>query len=140
MTPPFPKDHLPSLLAVRHARAPDVYAGEQEQPYDVDEMPVPRGEFEAEVLFRGEMASHGAQLTNDHEDRADDYMRAMESGRHKEGGAVNVSTEVKMRMRIFISLHSRESQAKKDCEDQTPFQSLPIIFKQRVMRPGHRGT
>src|SRR5437660_1205765 len=42
------------------ARAPDVDAGEQEQPDHVDEVPIPGGELEAEVLGRGELAKIGA--------------------------------------------------------------------------------
>ena len=108
VTPPFPKDHLPSLLAVRHARAPDVYAGEQEQPYDVDEMPVPGSKFEAEVLFRGEVASQCAEQANDQEDRADDDVGSMEARRHEEGGAVDVAAEMESRVRIFVGLYTRE--------------------------------
>ena len=34
-------------------RAPHIDAGEEEQPDDVDEMPVPGGRLEAEMLARG---------------------------------------------------------------------------------------
>src|SRR2546430_4044297 len=46
---------LRSVRGVRHgfpAAEPDVDADEQEQPHHVDEVPVPGGEFEAEVLLR----------------------------------------------------------------------------------------
>ena len=39
----------------RAAPAPDVDAGEQEQPHHVDEVPVPGGELEAEMLLRREV-------------------------------------------------------------------------------------
>ena len=45
---------LGSMGGVRHRRgavAPDIDADEQEQPHHVDEMPVPGGEFEAEMLL-----------------------------------------------------------------------------------------
>ena len=41
---------------MRQTGTPDIDAGEQEQPHHVDEMPVPGGEFEAEVLGRREVA------------------------------------------------------------------------------------
>ena len=42
------------------AAAPHVDRGEQEQPHDVDEVPVPGRELEAEVLGRREVAEVGA--------------------------------------------------------------------------------
>ena len=44
------------------ACAPHIYAGEQEQPHHVDEMPIPGGELEAEMLFRREVTCDGARL------------------------------------------------------------------------------
>src|SRR6185437_5450630 len=73
------------------AGAPDIDADEQEQPHHVDEVPVPGGEFEAEVLGRGEMAGVGAQQAHDQEDGADQHMETMEPGRHEEGGAVDIA-------------------------------------------------
>src|SRR6266852_8855852 len=52
-----------SMRAVRHgfrAVAPDIDADEQEQPDHVDEMPVPGGEFEAEMLRRRKVPGIGA--------------------------------------------------------------------------------
>src|ERR1700730_17909632 len=60
--PPYHK-RIRSMRAVRHgfcAVPPDIDADEQEQPHDVDEMPVPGGEFETEMLSRGKMPGIGA--------------------------------------------------------------------------------
>src|SRR3989304_9825923 len=73
------------------AGAPHIYAGKQEQPHHIDEMPVPGGEFEAEMLGGREGAVERAQQADDQEDRADDHMRAVEPGRHEEGGAEDVA-------------------------------------------------
>src|SRR5687768_6278608 len=70
--------------------APDVDADEQEQPDDVDEVPVPSGRLEAEMLLRLEMALIGADQADDQEDRADDHMGAVEAGRHEEGRGVDI--------------------------------------------------
>src|SRR6187551_2723528 len=101
-------------------------------------MPVPCGEFEAEVLFRREVAGQCAQQTDDQEDRADDYMRAVETGRHKERGAVDIAAEVEVRVRILEGLHAGEGEAKQDGEDEAPFEALPVVLKKRVMRPSDR--
>src|SRR5262249_60849995 len=103
-------------------------------------MPVPGRKFEAEMLFRAEVARHRARQADNQEDRADDYVSAVEAGRHEKSGAIDVTTEVEVRMRIFVSLHAGESQAQQDCEDQTPFQSLPVVSQQGMMRPRYRGA
>src|SRR5262249_29254275 len=72
------------LLGVRHARAPHIYAGKQEQPYNVNEVPVPGGKFEAEMLLRAKVAGHRAQQTDDQEDRADDDVGPVEARGHEE--------------------------------------------------------
>src|SRR5262245_9324166 len=123
---------------MRRARSPNVYAREEEQPYDVDEMPVPGGEFEAEMLFGGEVACQRSEQTNDEENRADDHVGTMKACRHEKRGAVNVAFESEVRVRVFVSLHAGEGEAERDGKDQAPFQSLPIIFKQSMVRPGHR--
>src|ERR1700694_2567089 len=102
------------MRAVRHgfrAVAPDIYAGEQEQPHHVDEMPVPGGEFEAEMLLRIEMTGHGADQTNDQEDGADDDMGTVEASRHEESSAVDIAFETEGGVRIFIGLHAGKRQA-----------------------------
>ena len=47
---------LPSVSRSRRPSRPDIDADEQEQPDDVDEMPVPGGRLEAEMLLRREVA------------------------------------------------------------------------------------
>src|SRR3954453_12533832 len=78
----------PRSPRVRRApAAPDVDADEQEQPHDVDEMPVPGRRLEAEMLLRGEVAFVRADQADDQEDRADDDVGAVEARRHEEGRA-----------------------------------------------------
>src|SRR5687768_57302 len=90
------------------ARAPDIDAGEQEQPDHVDEVPVPGGELEAEMLGRRELAHVGTDQAHGEEDGADDDMRAMEAGRHEKGRAIDVAFEGKSGMAVFIRLHGGE--------------------------------
>src|SRR3954470_7541078 len=76
-------------LRMRHACAPNIYAGEQEQPYDVDEVPVPGGKFEAEMMGRAEMALERPHQADDQENRTDDDVCAMEASRHEKRRAVD---------------------------------------------------
>src|SRR5689334_5804166 len=71
--------------------APHIDAGEQKQPHDVDEVPIPSREFKPEMLRRLELSCHGAQQADDEKDRADDHMGAVESGRHEKRGAIDVA-------------------------------------------------
>ena len=62
-TLPF-TDHAGSgvsqLPGVR-AGTPDIDAGKQEEPDDVDEVPIPGGEFKSEMLRRLEVTGQGAE-------------------------------------------------------------------------------
>ena len=133
--------HLHARLVrggVRRPGAPDIYAGEQEQPHHVDEVPVPSGEFEAQVLFRGKLARQCPDQADDQEDRADDDMGAVEPRRHEECRPVDVLREVERRLGVFISLHAGETQTQRNGEDEPPFEALAVIMQQRMMRPGDR--
>src|SRR5712675_35675 len=66
------------------ARTPHINAGEQEDPDNVHEMPVPGGEFKCEMLRRSEMAEIRADQAHDQKRRADDDMETVEAGRHEE--------------------------------------------------------
>src|SRR5438270_12691814 len=85
----------------RAPAAPDVERREQEQPHDVDEMPVPRSGLEAEVLPRREVAAVGADQADAKEDGADDDVETVEAGRHEKGRAVDASFEGERRVGIF---------------------------------------
>src|SRR6476646_110111 len=71
------------------AGAPDIDPGEEEQPYHVDEMPIPGGGLETEMTCRREMSRNGPAQTHDQEDRADDHVHAMETRGHEERRAVD---------------------------------------------------
>src|SRR5215471_14771718 len=98
--------------------APDVDADEQEQPDHVDEMPVPGGEFEAEMLGWGKMAAIGTDQADDQEDRPDQHVEAVETGRHEEGGAIDVAGEAERGVGIFPGLHAGEARTQQDGQDQ----------------------
>src|SRR5688500_6385130 len=95
----------------RAGRAPAVDAGEQEQPYHADEMPVPRGGFEAEMLRRREVAEECAHQADGEEARSDDHVEAMEAGGHEKRRAVDAASEGKRCVRVFIGLNASEQRA-----------------------------
>src|SRR5262249_35746015 len=100
------------------ARTPYIDAGEQEDPHHVDEVPVPGGEFETEMLRRREMPEIGTDQAYDQEGRADDHVGAVEPGRHEESGAVDVSAEIERRVTVLVGLHAGERQSQRDRQDQ----------------------
>src|SRR3954468_16108651 len=100
-----------SMRAVRHglrAMSPDVDAGEQEQPDHVDEVPVPGGEFEAEMLVRLEVPGIGPDQADQQEDGADQHVEAVKAGGHEEGSTIDVAGEGERGVAVFIGLHTGE--------------------------------
>ena len=69
----------------KHQVRNDVDKGEEEQPHDVNEVPVPGRELEAEMLLGRHAARHQTNEADRKEDRSDDDVRTMETGRHEEG-------------------------------------------------------
>src|SRR5688500_10177945 len=144
MPPPPATAHLPSReregrnssMRRRAPAAPDIDGDEQEQPHDVDEVPVPGGRLEPEMLLGGEVALVGADQADGQEDGADDDMGAVEAGRHEEGGAVDVALKVERRVDIFITLDEAEQQAEEDGAPQALLQPLAVAMDQRMVRPG----
>src|SRR5450756_1056481 len=132
ITPPSRNTIARWLLGIRHTGAPHIYAGEQEQPHHVDEMPIPGGKLEAEMLLGIEVAGQRADQADDEEDRADDHMGAVEAGRHEEGGAVDVAFEAERRVRVFVGLHAGEGEPEQDGQRQAPVSythlTLPTIY------------
>src|SRR6266849_5780210 len=118
-------------------RTPNIDTGEQEQPNHVDKVPVPGGELESEMLGRSEMAEIGANQADDQECRADDHMRAVKSGGHEKGGAIDVAAEIESGVAVLVSLNAGESETERDGEDKTPFESLAVVLQERVVRPSH---
>ena len=147
--------------------APDIDAGEQEQPHHVDEMPIPGRRFKAEMAGGRELAGNGAAQAHGQEDGADDDMGAMKARGHEEGRTIDgaqiaagnarngqagmgrvgegrqrqmVEAEGERRMGIFIGLDAGEAGAQQH-GDQKPLDgALAVAGLDGVMRPGHRGA
>ena len=71
--------------------APDVDCEEQEQPYNVNEVPVPSSGFETDVLLLREVTTLQTEQADQQEDRSDQYVETVEASRHEEVRAIDVS-------------------------------------------------
>src|SRR3982750_630923 len=88
----------------RAPAAPDVDRREQEEPHDVDEMPIPGRRLKAEMLAGREVTAIGPDQAHDQEDRSDHHVKAVETRRHEESGAVDAAFERERRVCIFPPL------------------------------------
>src|SRR3989304_8691946 len=126
------------LMGVVTAGSPHIDAGEQEQPHHVDEVPVPGGSLEAEMLLRREVAAHRPDQAYRQEDGADNDVEAMEARGHEEGRAVDVVGEAEAGMHVLIGLGGGEQDAQYDGASEPKHETSAIVVEQRMMRPGHR--
>ena len=83
--------------------SPHVNSGKQEEPYHVYKVPVPSGEFKAQMPFRRELAFIRTRQIHCQKERSDDHMKSMEARRQEKGCAVNIVLHGEGRMRIFQS-------------------------------------
>ena len=66
--------------------APDVDRQEEEQPYDIDEVPVPGSSFEADMPRWRKVAFQGAEVADRQEDGANDGDEGEKKEDGEEGG------------------------------------------------------
>ena len=69
--------------------APDVYGCEEEQPHNVNEVPVPSCCFEPDMLLRGEVTLVQTDQANQQEDCSDQNVETVEACRHEEVRAID---------------------------------------------------
>src|SRR3546814_3894174 len=72
------------------------------------------------------------------EDGAHHHVKAVEAGRHEEGGTIDAALEAERRVIIFKRLNGAEHHAKPDGAPQALLRALAVAMDQRVMRPGDR--
>src|SRR5277367_1750097 len=124
----------------RAPRPPDVDAAEQEYPDDVDEMPIPGRELEADVMARRKLADPGPRQTDEQEDDADDDVGAVKSGGHEEGRAIDRVLEAERRVDVFVRLGEDEQNAKGDPEREEILEFLAVALTQLIMGDVDRKT
>ena len=69
---------------------------EEQQPDHVDEVPVPRGRLEGEVMVLVEVALERAPEHHREHDRADRHVRAVEARQHEERRAVDAGRQLQV--------------------------------------------
>ena len=74
---------MPFLVEFGAPAAPDVNAQEKEQPHHINEVPIPSGGFEAEMLAWAEVAFVCSSGADDQEYRSDNDVKAVETRRHE---------------------------------------------------------
>src|SRR3546814_6457042 len=101
-------------------------------------MPVPGSRLEAEVLLWREIAIVEPLQADGEEDGAHHHVKAVEAGRHEEGGTIDAALEAERRVIIFKRLNGAEHHAKPDGAPQALLSDLAVAMEHRVMRPGDR--
>src|SRR6516165_2582707 len=94
--------------------SPPIDADEKEKPDDVDEMPIPGGRLEPEMVVRLEITAPRTKEANRQERRADHHVEAVKAGRHEKGRRVDAAGEAKGRVAVFVGLNRGEAKTEKD--------------------------
>src|SRR5690606_34976481 len=111
--------------------SPPVHGPEQEQPYDVYEVPVPGRRLEAEMMVGREVAADRAEQADRQEDGSDQNMEPVEPGGHVEGGRVDAFGEAERGVPVLVDLETREENAQRDCAGEPLDQAAAIVLEQR---------
>lgn len=127
---------LPAVNEVWH----HVNERKQEEPDDVNEVPVPGSKFEAEMLLSAHAAHQKADQADRQEDRTDYDVRTVEAGRHEEGGTIQRPIECELGVAIFVSLQQREHEAEDNRKDQAVACAGTVAMLKGVVSPGYSCT
>ena len=130
------------------ACSPPIDADEQEQPDDINEMPIPGCCLETKMMILFEVIFIRPIKTDDQEYCSDNDMETMEAGRHIENSRIDPAFSChpffeckgEGSMGIFITLYTRKHEAKEYRQAETLQYMILITFEQRMMRPGQRNT
>src|SRR4030088_1386388 len=99
-------------LACRRSALEPVHEDKQQEPDDIDEMPVPRGGFEREMMLRVEMTAEGPQEHDRQHDCADRHVKTVESREHEERRAIDsrrqLEVELAVSVGVLVGLESKE--------------------------------
>src|ERR1700693_6619055 len=110
------------LLACRPCALEPVHENKQQQPDNVDEMPVPRGGFEREMMLRVEMTAESPQEHDRQHDCADRHVKAVEPGQHEERRAVDsrrqLEVELAVSVAVLVGLESKKGKSDDDGDEK----------------------
>src|SRR6516165_5074978 len=108
------------------ALAPPIDAHEEEQPDDVDKMPIPGRRLEAKVVIRFEMASPGPVEAHDQKRGSDNDVETVKPGRHEKGRRIDAAGEVKRGVAVLVSLYRGEADTEKNGQREAPQQPAAV--------------
>lgn len=112
------------------------------EPDHVNEVPVPGGAFEAEVVVRGEVALEHADQHHGQHRRAHDHVKAVKAGEHEEERAVGAGGELQVQlvvgMVVLESLADHEDRAQHNRQEEPEFGFAAMVFAQRMVRDRER--
>src|SRR5271169_1819945 len=109
------------------AAAPPIDADEQEQPDDVDEMPIPSCRLEAEMVVRLEMPEPCPGQADDQKGRADDDVEAVKARRHEEGGRKDAAGKMEGGVAVLVGLDRGEAQTEEDGQRQAAQHAVAVV-------------
>ena len=111
---------------------------EQEDPDNIDKVPVHRGSFNRLMMLRGELAPHGADQDDGHEHTPTEDVGPVEAGQRVEGGAKHRVARPERQLRIVVHLEREERQTKCEADEERPDQSRAIALAELDHAPLHR--
>src|SRR6476620_5767035 len=118
----------------------DVDRRVDDDPHDVDEVPVDPWDLDAQVLLRlrGEVAAPDADIGGCQEPQPDGHVGAVESGQgvedRAEGGVAGAEAEVP----VLVELDEQEREAEQPGGGEAHHQSAAVAASDRLQRPVHR--
>ena len=112
--------------------APDIDGNKQEQPDNVNEMPVPGRSFKAEMLLGGEMPLQATPRADSKEQCPDNHMKAVEACCHEEDRRIDPVGKAERCMAVFNTLKDSKECPKCDCDRQTD-EIAAVILNQRMV-------
>src|SRR5262249_62194119 len=83
-----------TMRAVPSVRGHEVHGREDEDPHDVDEVPIETGDLDRFGVLGTQLALHRARVQREQPDDADRYVGAVQTGEHVERGTEEVRLEV----------------------------------------------
>jgi len=129
-----------ALAEVITSTTPPVDPAEQEQPDDINKVPVPSGSLETDVRFSCKVTFRSANCAYQEEARADEHMEAMEAGCEIEGRGIDAIGHFKRSMAILISLGPEEQEAQYYRYRKPADKHFPVTRAQSVMGNRDGGT
>ena len=121
----------------KRGRTPPINIYVEEDPYHVDEMPVPGSGLKTNMCVRREGSSSGPKIADYQKNRPDKYVEPMEAGGKIKGRGINTIAQTKGQNDIFINLHAQENDTQQDRNAGPIDHPFVIIFQYCMVGNGN---